>query len=296
MIELFKGHIRLSIEEPYEGYCGTRFDWTGKIIQLWWKNIPICTSEFGDRKDAMQGLGFFNEFGIDKAIGYDKCRVGNCFPKIGVGMLQKESNDPYDFFHQYKCVPFEFVTKNIESGVSITTTNLLQPHSFVLEKKIHVTSNGFTIDYELKNLGETDIVTTEYVHNFLSPGQRKLSDSLKLTLGATINKDQFESGINPNSCVSMSNNQFSWSHVPKSDFFFENIAETLTDSGSWMLTDRQLHLSITERVNFKPHKINLWGRAHVVSPELFKNINLKPGETERWQRVFEIQEIESAID
>ena len=67
MIELFNGHIKLSIEEPHEGYVGTRFDWTGKVVQLWWKNTPLCSTELAGSNSFMQGKGFFNEFGISES-------------------------------------------------------------------------------------------------------------------------------------------------------------------------------------------------------------------------------------
>lgn len=59
----------MNIEKPQQGYIGSRFDWTGKVIQLWWKGIPFCTSELFDSHSDQQGKGFFNEFGIDQPMG-----------------------------------------------------------------------------------------------------------------------------------------------------------------------------------------------------------------------------------
>ncbi|MCU4156441.1 hypothetical protein J1N10_10665 [Carboxylicivirga sp. A043] len=292
MIELFNGHIKLSIEEPHEGYVGTRFDWTGKVVQLWWKNTPLCSTELAGSNSFMQGKGFFNEFGISEAIGYDSCQPGDYFPKIGVGLLKKENAKPYDFFHQYDNLPFEFTTRMENLSVTLACINRHPQSAFYLEKKISLTDSGFIIDYQLENRGHLVFSTNEYVHNFLSPGNRFLSKHTQLSIGDEINALSFSEGLNPGDCLSFSKNQISWQCTPVSDFFFENIAQVSGAGKHWTLLDKQLKLALSERVDFIPHKINLWGRAHVLSPELFKNIKLMPGETDRWQRVFEIQEIE----
>ncbi|WP_430813393.1 hypothetical protein [Carboxylicivirga sp. RSCT41] len=296
MIELFKEHIKLSIEEPHEGYVGTRFDWTGKILQLRWKNIPLCTTELAGSTSELQGKGFYNEFGITEAIAYDTCSPGEYFPKIGVGMLKKENTEPYDFFHQYDNLPFEFTTEADHQSVTFGCINRHSQSAFYLEKKISITNTGFVIDYQLENRGSIVFKTNEYVHNFLSPGNKPLSGQTQLIIGEAVKATQFNDGLNPGNCLTYDGNQITWQCKPESDFFFEDISKVADSGNKWTLIDNQLKLALSEAVNFKPHKINLWGRAHVVSPELFKHIKLLPGETERWQRVFEIKEIESAID
>ncbi|WP_462318986.1 hypothetical protein [Marinilabilia sp.] len=296
MIELTRGHIKMNIEKPKEGYIGSRFDWTGKVTQLWWKDIPMCTSEFSGSNSEQQGKGFFNEFGIDQPIGYEDTEIGKFFPKIGVGMLRKEDNQPYDFFHQYECLPFLFSTDINGSTVTFKCINSFEKYAFSLQKTIQLTDNGFIVDYRLENNSRVTFNTSEYVHNFLSPGKRNLTDKIQLTVGEDINNQSFSKGINPNNCLSYVGNQITWKETPDSDFFFEKISKPKKEGFNWKLTDNDLNLSISETVDFKPEKINLWGRAHVVSPELFKTISLKPGETERWRRSYEIKEVESETD
>jgi hypothetical protein len=246
MIELFRGQVRLNIEEPQEGYGETRFDHTGKVIQLWWKGIPMCTSELAENNSEQQGKGFFNEFGISKPIGYDDTEIGDYFPKIGVGMLKKENNQPYDFFHQYECLPYEFATEVNDSGVTFKCINRDQKYAFHLEKKVTLTDTGFVIDYQLNNKGEVIFNTSEYVHNFLSPGNRKLSNNTQIVVGQDINARQFSNGLNPNNCLSYSGNQINWGNTPGSDFFFENISKPMDNVCNWKLTDINLNVSISE--------------------------------------------------
>jgi len=288
MIELARGHIKVLIEEPDEGYRGTRFDWTGKVVQLWWKGIPFCTAELPHDGSDQIGCGFFNEFGMTDTIGYQACRVGGYFSKIGVGWLQKETNAPYDFFHTYRLKPFEFSEVREEDSVTYHCLNKEFDSAFFLEKKITLTEDGFVIDYLLENIGNQTIETSEYVHNFLAPGGNPISSSTKLTFGAKIKEASFIKGLNPDNTLSYAKNTIRWKKQPKADFFFEKIAVPQGNQVNWTLINEKLSLGICESVDFKPSKINLWGRGHVVSPEIFKQIKLLPGDTERWKREFKV--------
>lgn len=288
MIELTNGHIKVLIQEPEEGYLGTRFDRTGKVVQLWWKGIPFCTSELLHDVSGQIGTGFFNEFGMTDPIGYKDCHVGSYFPKIGVGLLQKETNAPYDFFHAYKSKPCEFSEVREENSIIYHCLNKEYDSAFFLEKKITLTEDGFAIDYLLENIGNQNIETSEYVHNFLAPGGNPISSKTKLTFGGKIKDTSFIKGLNPDDIISYEENTIRWKKQPKADFFFEKIAVPQSNQVNWTLINEQLNLGICEIVDFKPSKINLWGRGHVVSPELFKSIKLPPGGMERWKREFKV--------
>lgn len=290
MVELKKGHCKLLIEEPQEGYKGARFDWTGKLVQFWWKGIPFCTTEKSNGSSKKQGRGFFNEFGITDPVGYEVCEVGGHFPKIGVGLLQKVNREAYDFFFSYTILPFEFCEVRGTDFIELSCLNKQFDSAFFLQKKITLTDTGFTIDYLFENIGNFPIVTSEYVHNFLSLGGKGVGSQVNLLFDDEINIPQFEKGLNPG-CVQFKKNSIHWDSIPKHDFFFENITRVKHGKTAWVLTNTDVQLGICEIVNFKPEKINLWGRNHVVSPEVFKSINLLPGESDKWQREYKIIEL-----
>ncbi|TLX74943.1 hypothetical protein E9993_11155 [Labilibacter sediminis] len=288
MIELVKGNIKLDLEKPAEGYQGVRFDWTGKAVQLWWGDISFVTTENFKSNSLNEGRGFFNEFGITDPVGYNDCKVGDYFPKIGVGLLKKESNKPYDFFHNYINKPFEFSEVRGKDSVVFHCLNKDFDSAFFLEKKFTITEDGFTIDYLLENVGNKVIETTEYTHNFLSLGARKVSPNTKLIFKGEIKEKQFDKGLKANATCMDDSHTIAWHQIPESDFFFEDIAIPQSKKINWTLIDEELKMGICEQVDFKPAKINLWGRGHVVSPEIFKSIKLKPGEQDQWQRQYKI--------
>lgn len=88
---LSNGILTVDIADIGE-YKGTRFDWTGFITQVTLEEgkHTFCVPESLKPDEGTGGKGLCNEFGISRAIGYDEAPIGGWFPKIGVGLLQKE--------------------------------------------------------------------------------------------------------------------------------------------------------------------------------------------------------------
>ena len=75
-----------------------------------------------------------------------------------------------------------------------------------------------------------------------------------------------------------------WKDKPKEQFF---LGRTINQKGAkWMLFDNEHSVFISEVVDFKVSDFNVWGWSHVVSPELFIDINIAPGETKSWHRSY----------
>ena len=69
------------------------------------QNISLSGHESADvRNENHFGKGFYNEFGIDNALGFDEAKSGEWFHKIGVGLLKKEG-DKYLFHKHYETKP-----------------------------------------------------------------------------------------------------------------------------------------------------------------------------------------------
>ncbi|MDB9733024.1 hypothetical protein OAA96_04435, partial [Polaribacter sp.] len=90
-------NLEIQIDLPAENYNFSRFDWTGNIVSVKFKNIQLASTESVTSENEMQiGKGFYNEFGIDTALGFNEAAIGDWFHKIGVGLLKKD-NDEYAF-------------------------------------------------------------------------------------------------------------------------------------------------------------------------------------------------------
>ena len=62
--------IEINIDLPQEGYQLSRFDWTGKMTTVHYKNRAVSGVEQIDVvSNNDHGKGFYNEFGIEDPVG-----------------------------------------------------------------------------------------------------------------------------------------------------------------------------------------------------------------------------------
>jgi hypothetical protein len=291
---LKNNHLELHIDAPTENYSCTRFDWTGKISQLKFQNIPLTTVENTDLiNTACFGKGFYNEFGIDTPLGFHETAIGGWFHKIGVGLLKKE-DDHYLFHKKYAVKPAKFSVFSEANAVMIRcTSEAVNGYSYKLTKKIKLYSSSFTIKYTLHNTGEKEIVTDEYTHNFMAINKASIGQNYELSFPFQLKPALFEETVNTEQKVAIGDQKIKFKDTPKEPFFFSNLSGGNQVHAEWKLTDLKTNIGIRETGNFQTNKINLWGWGHVISPELFFKINIKAGKSLEWTRTFEVFKINS---
>ena len=113
-----------------------------------------------------------------------------------------------------------------------------------------------------------------------------INEDYDLIFNFNINPDTFNETVNPENVVKVSNNQISFNGTPKSDFFFSNMTGGKRVKAQWKLVNKRNKICISEKGDFETNSINLWGCRHVISPELFIDINLKPDNTKKWSRTY----------
>lgn len=285
-------NLELHIDDPNENYNFSRFDWTGKITQLKYKDIPFCTIErTDDVNQNLIGKGFYNEFGAKKVIGYEEIEIGDWFHKIGVGKLKKKY-PKYKFDQTLELVPAEFNLKSEDNSISINcVSENIHGYAYVLKKKISLLENGFSIEYFLENTGQKDIVTDEYTHNFLAINKEEIGTNYILKFPFELHQEVFAKIVNIENKVQLIENEVRFSDSPKDQFFFRNLTGNENWASSWELINLKQKLGIKETTSFHGTKADLWGWKHVISPEIFYNISLKPNETTKWLRTYEVFEL-----
>ncbi len=284
--------ITLEIDSSNENYTGSRFDCTGKIAALSFKGRPVYGLEKLDPKETNDfGKAFYNEFGIDTALGFQEAEIGGWFHKIGVGMLKKKNNT-YAFSDTYEIEPASFKEYHTADSIEVwCDAPLVNGYSYRFKKKIELSEKGFVVRYELINTGTKPLLTDEYCHNFLAIDTEDMGPNYTMKLPFQLAPEQFEEQVNPDGVVRFDRNTLSFSNTPKGDFFFSNLTLGKQESATWRLWNKKASLGIQETGNFKTDKINLWGCAHVISPELFYKINLQSGDSTKWTRQYELFEV-----
>ena len=291
---LKNNHLELHIDAPTENYSCTRFDWTGKISQLKFQNIPLTTIENTDLiNTACFGKGFYNEFGIDTPLGFHETAIGGWFHKIGIGLLKKE-NEQYLFHKKYAVKPAKFSVSTEANAVIIhCTSEAFNGYSYKLTKEIKLYSSSFTIKYTLHNTGEKEIVTDEYVHNFMATDNALKGKEYALEFPFKLEPPLFDETVNTEQKVAIGSNRITFKETPKEQFFFSNLSGGKLENAAWTLLNSNTKIGIQETGSFQTNKINVWGWGHVISPELFFKINIKAGKALEWTRTFEVFKINS---
>jgi hypothetical protein len=293
MIHLLKNdNLEIQIDLPMANYNFSRFDWTGKIVSVKYKDIFISGTEGNDSIiNNAKGRGFYNEFGIDRPVGFDDIEEGEFFHKIGIGLLKKEGIT-YDFSKKYEIDPATF---KVTSEVNIIRIECISQYangySYILIKEIELLENGFVVRYHLQNTGEKTIITDEYNHNFLAINKELLGNNYILKFPFRLNQELFSSNVNPEGIVEIGQDEITFNDTPEQQFFFSDLSGGKNVQAYWELLNKNAKIGLSETGNFKTKKINLWGWQHVISPELFYDLKVEPGQSVGWSRTYHVFEI-----
>jgi hypothetical protein len=286
---LSNGTLTVDISEV-GAYRGARFDWTGFIRQvtLMPGNHTFCVPESLVAGEGTGGRGLCNEFGISRAIGYDEAPAGGWFPKLGVGLLQKPDQQPYAFDYDYPVNPFNISVEKSPDGIRYTVHPMeCRGYNIVYTKTITLQGDKLIIAYELINKGTQPVQTEEYVHNFVGIDSNDAGSGYELRLPGNIRIEEPESAYT-DALLRASEGRISWSGVPDRPFYCKLTGFEQQDKGlTWELIHKPSGVGMRESGDFQISQIALWGERHVISPEVFINLELAPGQSERWNRTYQ---------
>ncbi len=290
--QLKNEQLRIEIAEVGD-YRGSRFDWSGFItgVTLLDGDHSFCVPESLVPGQGTGGAGLCNEFGISGALGYEDTSVGESFPKLGVGLLTRVDDREYDFSRSYPVKPFETVIEK-EGTRSITfrmAPDDCRGYAVALVKTVSIDHNRLTVEYELLNAGTKTIITGEYCHNFLGIDGHSIGPDYVLKfpfkLSPWADEEETLAGL---SFSQGEAGEVRWDNTPFNPFYFR-LPGFEGDKYPWMweLLHGSSGAGVREISRFKVAGAAVWGTGHVVSPEMFIEVKLAPGERKTWSRVYE---------
>ncbi len=154
-------------------YRGTRFDWSGNTFSLralgheyagqWFERYDpkLHDAIMGPAEEFLTG---------DSSLGYAEAKPGGTFVRIGVGVVRKPEDKPYERFRTYEIVDPGQWTVKAESH-RIEFTHELRDgagYAYVYRKTVSLMGRDavMTIEHSLRNTGTKPIETSQYNHNF----------------------------------------------------------------------------------------------------------------------------------
>ncbi len=304
---------RLSVEVAQPGtiYQGTRFDWTGFVTQVVLDGKhTFCIPESLTPGQGTGGIGICNEFGIDIGTGYAEAGEADSFPKFGVGLLRRGPKEKYSFWDPRPIVqPFSIEMSSTETSVTFTIEPVdCMGYAARQTKTLTVLENQLEIAYRMENTGSKPIKTNEYVHNFVAIDDLRLGPDYQVTfpyevtlektqapvvgmmkllpgfLRARIDKAYAEKSIEP---LEMQGNSIRVKQMPQRSFYCRTVGYERSEQPQWELRHLSSGVSMREYDDFAPCRVAMWGEAHVISVEVFVEIDLQPGQAMSWKRRFE---------
>ena len=177
MMELSTDSLQLKLHRPGDGfYEGTRFDRGGVFASLLFRGVEMAGAWFSayspTMHDAVQGPA--EEFSV---IGFDGAAPGETFLKIGVGLLRRPDDAPYDRFRLYEIVdPGRWEV--VSAADRIRFRHVLEGW-YAYEKEIILTGDSsFEIRHALQ--GFVPLEGEVYNHNFFTFGKMAVGPSRQM--------------------------------------------------------------------------------------------------------------------
>ncbi|MDA3899060.1 MAG: hypothetical protein PF637_00925 [Spirochaetes bacterium] len=164
-MELQNERLAVTLSDPGSEYSRSRFDWSGIVTGIVLDGAHnFCSQEAVEGNPGTEGLGLSCEFGINRPVGYDEVGVGEWFPKIGIGFLLRDSDEPYDFFKDYE-IDSAMIETLQSDEYGLLFRQEVAPrngYAWILERAISIKDNRLYVRNSLKNIGNKKIITNEY--------------------------------------------------------------------------------------------------------------------------------------
>lgn len=284
VLALESPRLRVEMALPGAMYQGSRWSWSGFITQATLDNRhTFCTSE-GEEEGSSRGIGLCNEWGIFAPVGYDSARAGERFPKLGVGLLTRPDDKPYNFTRPYEIEPFE---RRIEHAASTSSVQIVteplecRGYAARLREVFGVQENRLRIETEIENVGSRTIQTHEYRHNFLAIDGATIGPDYTLSVPYRI---EASDEIAPD--LRISEREVGFKRTPHEAFLQVLGGAPGAGNGAWWELRHASGVRVRETVSVALEELKVWGAAHVLSPEAFVPVRVEPGARQAWAREY----------
>lgn len=176
MITITNNTLKITLHAPDDEkgyYRGTRFDWAGVFHSIGYRDCNYTEEWFEKYSPTMHDAvcGPAEEF---SPIGLEGTKEGDPFLKIGVGLLERLDNQPYDRFRLHRILdPGVRVTEVSDTMVRFShKIDSDTGYGYEYQKEIAILSdNSFSIAHKLRNTGSKVLEGDVYNHNFFTLGR-----------------------------------------------------------------------------------------------------------------------------
>ncbi|MFC2126377.1 hypothetical protein ACFLU5_16415 [Bacteroidota bacterium] len=264
-------------------YRATRFDWSGVIGSVQYKGHEYF-DYWKETHDPMvhEDLTGPVEGFIEPGLGYAEAEPGGKFIRIGVGIIEKEEEDEYDWMKTYKIVDNgKWKIDQGEDWIQFThEVNSDFGYGYIYTKTIKLKGASFVIEHSLKNTGEKAIETDQFNHNFFIIDGKKSGPGLNISFPYAISTDADLKGY----MEIKDRDLYYIKDIPKRDNVYmvlEGYTEDIADH-KVTIVNKESGAGVSLSIDKPLYRMVFWTCETTLSPENFIWISVQPGEEENW--------------
>ncbi len=289
--------MEISVARPGAAgtYCGTRFSWAGIISEINWRGHHL----FGpwqpgplppEAHDNVSGTA--SEFGMGTAdmpppLGFKEAVPGDCFVKIGVGVLRRPDDQPYQFHGTYELVEapaweVEADSRRIEMRQRLDFDGFGYDYTHAIE--LIPNASTFVTRHRLTNTGDKPIRQTHYSHNFLVLDRQPVGPDYEVVF-------PFSPGpaFGEDSAAVMQGNRLGFRRpLRKAVFAMLTGFDGGVADNQVTVRNRRTGLTVKVAGDRAIVRYHFFAVPGAVCPEPFVEIYAAPGETIAWEHRYEL--------
>ncbi|GAA3749571.1 hypothetical protein [Terriglobus aquaticus] len=276
-------------------YRSSRFDWSGIIACASYRGRTYFGEWFNQydpmTNDAVTGPAEEFRAADGMELGYAEAGATGEFIKPGVGVLQRVGDVPYRFGTVYPIVDHGTWTTKVTQR-SVTFTQVLRSklgYSYRYTKTVELDPRQpiFRLRHTLVNLGQKDITTQIYNHDFfmLDHATTGPQDVVKLGFAPTFDP------ATP-SALRVQGNTIQFLATPDAAHVAQGAFSGFAGTpGEYrvQVTNTETKTAILQTSDSPVTKAYFWSTAKTICPELYTSIHVPVGGQQDWSIRYELQ-------
>lgn len=285
---IIKAHLYLP-DAQIGYYQGTRFDWSGIISSLEYKDHNYFGQWFKEysptKHDAVMGPA--EAF---SPLNYEEADSGGTFIQIGVGAMTKPSDEKHNTFNTYPIVD-PGIWKVEQKADKVQFMQVLNNANFSYEytKSVQLIKDKpeMVISHILKNTGERTIETSVFNHNFFVIDNQPTGEGFTLTFPVNVSG----TGKGMGDIIEIHGKKiiFKRDMVEGEHFMCKSLEGINGSVKDFDIRVDNLNTGAGVRITGDQplSKLVFWGSSTTLCPETYIDIKLEPGEDFTWSYFYE---------
>jgi hypothetical protein len=295
-------NVRLYLPDSQHGYYrGVRFDWSGVISRLDYAGHNYFGVWFPKYEPTLHDAitGPVEEFrSEDGALGYGEAKAGDMFVKIGVGVLEKPDDKPYEFTRDYRIVSTGtwIVRPHSDNVEFVQELKGVNGYAYVYSKRVRLVKGKpqLILEHTLRNTGKRVIATQVYDHDFYVIDGQPTGPAFTIRFpfkpkAVTDLKDAAE--IRGNDIVYL--RELLPGNKDSVATYVEGFGNNAKDNDI-RVENSKARAGVRETGDHPIAKLYLWSVRTTVCPEAYISLNIAPKKKATWQVKYDFYTLEQS--